>query len=48
MEKYHLDLVINKNMKYMYIVFIQMLNTSDSLSVSITVNNKKNAIIPTM
>ena len=48
MEKYHLDLVINKNMKYMYSVLIQMFNTLESLSVSITVNNKKNAIIPTM
>jgi TolB-like protein len=48
MEKYHLDLVINKNMKYMYAVFVQMLNTSNWLSDSMTVNSKKNEMIPTM
>jgi hypothetical protein len=48
MEKYHFDLVINKNMKYMKNVFVQMLNMFNSFSVSTTVNNKNNEIIPTM
>jgi hypothetical protein len=38
-------LVSLDHMKYMYIVLIQIFNTLESSSVSITVNNKKNAII---